>query len=58
MSTEEESNSVMNTLKELIRPIVGVVTTLRLFLVDDADNNAVATPSNFYLFELWHDLTS
>ena len=48
----------MNTLKELIRPIVGVVTTLRLFLVDDADNNAVATPSNFYLFELWHDLTS
>ena len=48
LSTEEESNSFINALRELIRPIVVVVTKLRLFFVDDdADNDAAATPSNF-----------
>ena len=44
MSTEEESNSFINALKELIRPVVVAVTKLLLFYVDDdADNDAAAT---------------
>ena len=51
MSTEEESNPFINALRELIRPIAVVATTLRLFFVDDdTDNDAAATPSNFFLF--------
>ena len=44
VSTEEESNSFINALRELIRPIVVAVTKSLLFYVDDdADNDSAAT---------------
>ena len=51
MSAEDESNSVINALKELTRPVVHPVVIVVIILRwdDNADDDEAATPFNLFL---------